>query len=1015
MSSSHRKNEALGIGLFFCAVILALFFYFPSTGIVGAFFKSLGFGLLGVSAHVLPVFIAYAAIDLFLEKRANVSRVRVRSVIFLMICVSAIFAAITMDFDYLKTLSVIPAGTKFSAFKACQLLWQSGMDGKLITPPNSTLNVIPGGLIGGMISTAIASVCGRVVTCILLIGFTLTQIVYIFQISVKSTAKAIGTATKKQIANYRDNVNNRGKASAYTKDILPPKPSYGVPATPVSSSSSTYMYGAGGSTVIINPAVTDVPILKGDPVVSENPFDVRKETIDDYDGYISWGDNEAYKAGFISYGEKEVSTSETTSGTADFSFNATPKSINMTSVQPKETITFGKKEPSQKDFYSLDPEANKTSAINNETDSKVNSVSKPTLVVSHYDDASDDEDMPFEITGDYSEEEQSFVDKQGPGVRTPNVPVNLFDYSSTNDDLTTPVAQQINTVSAVTPSVAPASTVNNKSVPATTVVNNTVPSNEPAVEPVLRSDITINTAKDVEGVSNTEGRAIDTTSRTISEHVEPEVPQQPKFRGRYKPAPTNLLSGDPPGKNASNDIELRTKAAKLEEALKSFGIEAKVVDITYGPAITRFELTLKTGIKVSRVLSLTDDIQLAMAAISVRIEAPIPGKSAIGIEIPNDKITAVHLRNLLETREFKESSPLTVALGRDIPGKPILCDLAKMPHLLVAGSTGSGKSVCINSILLSILCKATPDEVKLILIDPKQVELSIYNGIPHLITPVVVDPKKATNALKWAVQEMNLRYQKFAENHVRNMSGYNDKAVMEGLPKMPLILLVIDEFADIMTVAAKEVEEQVMRLAAMARAAGIHMILATQRPSVDVITGVLKNNMPSRIAFAVTSGVDSRTILDSVGAEKLLGKGDMLYAPQSSPKPIRGQGAFVPDEEVEKVIEFLRKFGTNYDDNVNSFINNVSTENSSGGAGASAAAGDAAGEDDLLEQAVDIVIDANVASVSILQRKLGIGYPRAARLIDVMEQHSYIGPFEGSKPRKVLITKTDWLEIKARK
>ena len=486
-------------------------------------------------------------------------------------------------------------------------------------------------------------------------------------------------------------------------------------------------------------------------------------------------------------------------------------------------------------------------------------------------------------------------------------------------------------------------------------------------------------------------------------------------KGPYTPAPVKLLDEEVKTKKIENNEELKAKARQLEAALMSFGIESKVVNITHGPTITRFELTLAPGIKVSRVLNLTNDIQLAMAAQSIRIEAPIPGKSAIGIEIPNDKPIAVRLRSLLETKEFKSSSPLTVALGRDIPGNPMYCDLAKMPHLLIAGSTGSGKSVCLNSILISILCKASPEEVRLIMVDPKVVELKVYNDIPHLIMPVVTEAQLATNTLKWAVIEMEKRYRLFADCSARNIEGYNDYAKMNGDPTLPLILIVMDEFADLMVVASKEVETQVLRLAAKARAAGIHLILATQRPSVDVITGVLKNNLPSRIALAVTSGVDSKTIIDSPGAEKLLGKGDMLYAPVTANKPIRGQGAFVTDAEVEHVTDYLKnRYGPMYDEDImNKIKNEVAGSDPSVDKGGGS--GDSSGEDDLFERAVETIIEANVASVSILQRRLGIGYPRAARLIDEMEQKKYIGPFEGSKPRKVLIDSIEWQQIKASK
>ncbi|MBR5938047.1 MAG: DNA translocase FtsK [Clostridiales bacterium] len=494
----------------------------------------------------------------------------------------------------------------------------------------------------------------------------------------------------------------------------------------------------------------------------------------------------------------------------------------------------------------------------------------------------------------------------------------------------------------------------------------------------------------------------------------PDIPPTRRSSNKkYAKAPTNLLSHDKP-QAARNVIDGQdAEGMKLVAALRSFGIETRLTDVTRGPAITRFEVAPAPGIKVSRITNLSDDIALALAAQSIRIEAPIPGKSAVGIEVPNKTVAPVHLGNLLDSPSFKNSaSPLTVALGKDIPGSPILCDLAKMPHLLIAGSTGSGKSVCINSILISILCHASPSQVRMIMVDPKVVELAIYNGIPHLLCPVVTDAKKAANALNWAVREMTDRYAKFAEASVRDFKGYNEYQRMNGEKELPLILVVIDELADLMQVASKEVEESISRLTAMARAAGIHLLIATQRPSVDVITGVIKANIPSRIAFAVSSQVDSRTILDMAGAEKLLGKGDMLYYPQSAAKPVRGQGALVTDKEVEEIISYIKANNdVQYDEETAEAIVTATKSGST----TSDSGSESGGEDEVFYDAVDVVIQTGYASVSLLQRRLNLGYPRASRLIDRMAEKGYIGPFEGSKPRKILIDPAQWLEIKAKK
>ena len=436
--------------------------------------------------------------------------------------------------------------------------------------------------------------------------------------------------------------------------------------------------------------------------------------------------------------------------------------------------------------------------------------------------------------------------------------------------------------------------------------------------------------------------------------------------------------------------KMLSKAKLLEETLASFGVEAKVIKVTQGPTITRYELQPSKGVKVSKVVNLNDDIALNLAASSIRIEAPIPGKAAIGIEIPNEEVSMVPLRDLLDTPEYNGfKNPLPFVLGKNIAGDPVVFDINKMPHLLVAGATGSGKSVCINTLILSLLYKSTPDEVKLLMIDPKVVELNQYNGIPHLMIPVVTDPKKATGALRWAVTEMEERYHKFADNGVRDIAGYNDKMKDE---KLPYIVVIIDELADLMLVAAKEVEDYICRLAQMARASGIHLIIATQRPSVDVITGIIKANIPSRIAFSVASQVDSRTILDMGGAEKLLGKGDMLFHPIGLSKPVRIQGAFVSEDEVKRVVDFLKEQTGEpvYEEEILDKLDAVADPS------------DEHESDDVFQEALRIAFDNQQISISMLQRKLKMGYNRAARLIDEMESKGYVGPNEGTKPRKVI-------------
>lgn len=465
-------------------------------------------------------------------------------------------------------------------------------------------------------------------------------------------------------------------------------------------------------------------------------------------------------------------------------------------------------------------------------------------------------------------------------------------------------------------------------------------------------------------------------------------------------------------KSASADKykkELISTAEKLQSTLDSFGVSAKVINVSRGPAVTRYELAPDPGVKVSKIVNLTDDIALNLAAPSIRMEAPIPGKSAVGIEIPNASIDTVFFRDVIESDEFNDAkSKISFGLGKDTSGETMIADIGKMPHVLIAGATGSGKSVCINTIITSILYKAKPSEVKLIMIDPKVVELGVYNGIPHLLIPVVTDPKKAAGALNWAVQEMVDRYNKFAAKGVRDMKGYNEALEADGEEgKLPQIVIIIDELADLMMVAPNDVEDAICRLAQMARAAGMHLVIATQRPSVDVITGLIKANVPSRIAFAVSSQVDSRTILDMGGAEKLLGKGDMLFAPVGASKPTRVQGAFVTDKEVEAVVKFIKANSeVKYDEDVLEKIQN-------GVEGAKAQPDEEEDVDPLLNEVISLVVEIGQASTSLIQRRFKVGYARAARIIDQMEARGIVSGFEGTKPRQVLISKEEWEELQA--
>ena len=480
----------------------------------------------------------------------------------------------------------------------------------------------------------------------------------------------------------------------------------------------------------------------------------------------------------------------------------------------------------------------------------------------------------------------------------------------------------------------------------------------------------------------------------------------------YEYPPIELLSKGSKKAIKGGAKALTDIATRLQKTLYSFGVQAKVENVSVGPAITRYELKPAEGVRVSKIANLADDIALNLAAETIRIEAPIPGKQAVGIEVPNTEKETVHFREVVESDEFQNSkSKLSVALGKDVAGNMEIADIAKMPHALIAGATGSGKSVCINTIITSIIYKAKPSEVKFVMVDPKVVELSVYNGIPHLLIPVVTDPKKAAGALAWAVQEMDNRYNLFAQKGVRDLKGYNALAEKEdGTGKLPQIVIIIDELADLMMVAAKEVEDSICRLAQKARAAGMHLIIATQRPSVDVITGIIKANIPSRIAFAVSSQVDSRTILDQVGAEKLLGKGDMLFYPSGAPKPVRVQGAFVSDEEVEKIVSFIKSNGeATYSEDILETIENSNKTDKERADEATAGDDDT---DPFLMDAIDVVVETGQASTSFIQRRFKVGYARAGRIIDQMEERGIISGYQGSKPRQVLMSLEKLQELK---
>ena len=505
---------------------------------------------------------------------------------------------------------------------------------------------------------------------------------------------------------------------------------------------------------------------------------------------------------------------------------------------------------------------------------------------------------------------------------------------------------------------------------------------------------------------------VQSAAEEVSREIEEELNEPEEI---YHYPPITLLEENRTNNYTEVGAELRNNSRRLAETLHSFGVDARAGEVVHGPSVTRYEFTLDQGVKLSKVTNLADDIALALGASGVRI-APVPDKIAVvGIEVPNRAVTTVRIRDVIESRTFTEHrSQVAFAVGKDIGGSCIVGDIAKLPHVLIAGTTGSGKSVCTNSLIVSMLYKSTPDEVRFIMVDPKMVELAPYNGIPHLLIPVVTDPKKAAGALQWAVFEMMKRYKAFSEKGVKDLAGYNALSETdEEVKKLPTVVVVIDELADLMLVAAKEVEDSICRVAQMGRAAGMHLVIATQRPSADVITGLMKANIPSRIAFAVASSLESRIILDTPGAEKLVGKGDMLYFPLGSGKPTRVQGCFITPEEIERVVKFVKETGeADYSDDVMQKIEEVMRKDDKGSSKQAAASGEAKDDgDELLPAAVEVILETGQASVSMLQRRLKLGYSRAARLVDQMEERGIVGPFEGSKPRQVLIDRAKWQEL----
>lgn len=994
-----HKKEINGIFYLAMAVILAVTYFLPAqkTGWLGRILRNGGHGLLGVAAWALPVLFLYMTLDYILESELHVSRLRFTCVLILLASTAALLHLLTVKQTILQTYFVNPDG-ELSALQALKALWRTGVDPALLGQARAWT----GGLVGGILAQAFLALAGPIGADILCIALMLAMMILLFNVSythaINRTAQAIqqtggrvDAAVRSTVANWRETRAEvqRPEPAASAECAGRGKAGKNLPARPADPAGANQPFSA-PATRPLDHFQYDHPL---DAQPADQPADISGQPADPADLDPATKSKGALADGWRNFWHSRKddpgSDSQPPGQTAAAAGPAQPgRAADIPSfLQPSA--------PRQGGFMTITPPTAGAAADQPDPLQYHIPGSQPTNGAAG-NQAGDSGNLPAFLAPSPPAPPPTIQ----PGSPRPAEPAGPGAASAPGQ---TPPASQADGSAATGAPGPDALDEADPNGPRKVARDPAAPGAEaPANDHFGRGHWT-----DRSAVPPPE---IPTTGQTNGPHAASRPGIQLAIQVPFETPPVQLLREDNLQLNARrNQGMIQALGTKLETTLASFGIEAHVINFTTGPTITRFELTPGPGVKVSRIVNLADDIALNLAAMGVRIEAPIPGKSAIGIEIPNKETTPVLLRGLIESPEFTSAtSALTAAIGRDIQGNPILCDLAKMPHLLIAGATGSGKSVCINAILISILFKANPEKVKLLMIDPKVVELNVYNGIPHLLQPVVTDPKKAAGLLMWAVNEMVRRYGLFAEKAVRDVSSYNASLGLglegdEEEEPLPLILLVIDELSDLMATTPAEVEDAIARLTAMARAAGIHLIIATQRPSVDVITGVIKANIPSRVAFAVASQVDSRTILDMAGAEKLLGKGDMLYYPQSAAKPIRGQGAFVTDAEVESVISFIKtRYPSNYDQRIAEAIL-TPTGNSK--------KDEASDQDELLPQALRICVETGYASVSLLQRRMTVGYPRAARLIDRMHELGYIGGFEGSKPRKVIITMPQLMEM----
>ena len=976
MKRKPMMREIQGIILFALALFFAFAFFTDAAGIVGAFIKSVCYGLFGAASTIFFVYFIIAGINCFTDEKSTGILLRTVILLGLMICTSIITALFCGETHFIDG----------GVIENLMLLYDDG------------INASGGGIIGGGICAVLCALIGTMGTWVFAIAGTLVLVILLTGISVTSIFKKLAA----KIRLLREELSEQ-------------------------VSDGDYANSENGDETI---AIEDVPHCQP----GHAPAKRRKKP-----GLLSriFSKNKQKRRSVKldnGYGPAENDSRYDNIYGADRDGETTAIPLPVDSFMTKNGRSAEVKAPKNPSKSEKAAESD-IEVLDDDNDHNIKRFSfdenEDLLKNLFSGDSSDLKDLPFDpdniVAGTLTEYENT-------GLKRSKLP-ELEDLPSFevlhNDGSGGKKKPGLKLTADGVLTERPDEDGNIPKPPSDDPLDFEPPSEakmqdklDPATKAALDMGVPIDEAVVKGRKMVAEGEL--TPQQLIEEQAAEKLEQDGSdYLAHYKLPPLELLSPPKPGKKKPDEIkrELEAKANSLLETLANFKVDAKIINITQGPTVTRFELQPGIGVKVSKITGLADDIALSLAATGIIFEAPIPGKAAIGIEIPNDDPSPVPIREVLTSEKFKkQKSKTTIALGKDISGNAVVADISDFPHVLIAGATGSGKSVCINSIITSILYKARPDEVKLIMIDPKMVELGVYNGIPHLLIPVVTDPKHAAGALNWAVVEMQNRYNLLKDNKVRNLKGYNKLMDEQGTPenKLPEIVIIIDELADLMIVAKNEVEDAINRLAALARAAGMYLVIATQRPSVNVITGVIKANVPSRISFAVSSQIDSRTIIDTQGAEKLLGKGDMLYYPRGAMRPIRVQGNFVSDKEIENIVDYIKNIcEAEYDDEIIESIEKeherVAADLESAANSHSSSNGHESGsspKDDMFLDAVELVLENGQASVAMFQRKFKMGYQRAAKLIDQMEERKIIGPYEGTKPRQVLITRQEFNEMK---